>query len=55
MIFQNLDPQLQPFLGRRFSTGKNIFGLFADELSLLVDDEDNKISIELAIHTSCRF
>ena len=30
MIFQNLDPQLQPFLGRRFSTGKNIFGLFAD-------------------------
>ena len=26
----SLDPQLQPFLGRQFSTGKNIFGLFAD-------------------------
>lgn len=28
---------------------------YGDELSLLVDDEDNKISIELAILTSCRF
>ncbi len=26
----NLDPGLQPFVGRQFSSGKNIFGLFAD-------------------------
>ena len=26
----NLDPELQPFTGRQFSSGKNIFGLFAD-------------------------
>ena len=26
----SLDPQLQPFTGRQFPTGKNIFGIFAD-------------------------
>lgn len=26
----SLDPQLQPFVGRQFPMGKNIFGLFAD-------------------------
>ena len=26
----NLDPELQPFAGRQFPSGKNIFGLFAD-------------------------
>ena len=26
----SLDPQLQPFPGRQFPTGKNIFGMFAD-------------------------
>ena len=26
----NLDPDLQPFAGRQFPSGKNIFGLFAD-------------------------
>lgn len=26
----SLDPQLQPFTGRQFQTGKNIFGIFAD-------------------------
>lgn len=26
----SLDPQLQPFIGRQFPTGKNIFGMFAD-------------------------
>lgn len=26
----NLDPEIQPFTGRQFSSGKNIFGLFAD-------------------------
>lgn len=26
----SLDPEIQPFLGRQFSNGKNIFGLFAD-------------------------
>ena len=25
-----LDPEIQPFLGRQFPNGKNIFGLFAD-------------------------
>ena len=26
----NLDPEIQPFTGRQFPSGKNIFGLFAD-------------------------
>lgn len=26
----SLDPELQPFTGRQFSTGKSVFGLFAD-------------------------
>lgn len=26
----NLDPELQPFAGRQFPTGKRIFGIFAD-------------------------
>ena len=26
----NLDPELQPFVGRQFPSGKNIFGMFAD-------------------------
>ncbi len=26
----NLDPELQPFVGRQFPTGKSIFGLFSD-------------------------
>ena len=26
----NLDPELQPFSGRQFPTGKKIFGMFAD-------------------------
>ena len=26
----SLDPQLQPFTGRQFPTGKNIFGMFSD-------------------------
>lgn len=26
----NLDPELQPFAGHQFPSGKNIFGLFAD-------------------------
>ena len=25
-----LDPELQPFVGRQFPNGRNIFGLFAD-------------------------
>ena len=26
----SLDPEIQPFVGRQFPNGKNIFGLFAD-------------------------
>ena len=26
----SLDPEIQPFAGRQFTNGKNIFGLFAD-------------------------